>query len=168
MNFKCHVTQRIVEERGGNHNPFVKFGNMVVRFIPRGAFSGITEDDMDQLNEGGFECKAYFNDDMEQLNEGGFECEAYYKPSSIGEGENLAEQDCIPVSKVEIEKVGVHVVYREVEEQALSSSSSATTSKRKRDLDLNDNYYDAAGPSGSPRIDDQEDHLNNLNGKRLR
>ncbi|CAL5422259.1 unnamed protein product [Camellia sinensis] len=171
MNFKCHVTQRIVKERGGNHIPSVKFGNMVVRFIPRGAFSGITEDDMEQLNEGGFECKAYFNDDMEQLNEGGFECEAYYKPSSIGEGENLAEQDCIPVSEVEIEKVGVHVVYREVEEQALSSSSSsATTSKRKRDLDLKDNYYDAAaaGPSGSPRIDDQEDHLNNLNGKRLR
>ncbi|CAL5422256.1 unnamed protein product [Camellia sinensis] len=148
MKFKCHVTQRIVEERGYIYITFVKFGNMVVRCIPCGAFSGITEDDMEQLNEGGFECKAYNYD------------------------ENLKETVCMPVSI--FEKVGVHLVYREAEEQALrsssSSSSSATTSKRKRNLDLNDNYYDAAaaGPSGSPRIDDQEDHLNNLNGKRLR
>ncbi|THF94583.1 hypothetical protein TEA_002931 [Camellia sinensis var. sinensis] len=155
MNFKCHVTQRIIEE-WAIHTPFVKFGNMVVRCIPRGAFSGITEDDMEQLNEGGFECEAHFFE-LIQL-------------SSIGEDENLEEEVCMPVSKVEVEKVGVHVVYREAEKQTLSSSSSATTSKRKRDLDLNDNYYDAAaaGPSGSPRIDDQEDHLNNLNGKRLR
>ncbi|GMP84782.1 hypothetical protein CsSME_00038174 [Camellia sinensis var. sinensis] len=154
MNFKCHVTQRIIEE-WAIHTPFVKFGNMVVRCIPRGAFSGITEDDMEQLNEGGFECEAHFFE-LIQL-------------SSIGEDENLEEEVCMPVSKVEVEKVGVHVVYREAEKQTLSSSSSATTSKRKRDLDLNDNYYDAAaaGPSGSPRIDDQEDHLNNLNGKRL-
>ncbi|CAL5350868.1 unnamed protein product [Camellia sinensis] len=140
MNFKCPVTQRIVEE--WNDRSYVKFGNMVVRCIPRGIFSGITEDDMEQLNEGGFECEAF-----------------------------------LPGPKVvEIEKVGVHLVYREAEEQALSSSSSssssscsATTSKRKRNLNLNDNYYDAAaaGPSGSLRIDDQEDHLNNLNKKRL-
>ncbi|GMP67564.1 hypothetical protein CsSME_00027503 [Camellia sinensis var. sinensis] len=101
-----------------------------------------------------------------------------------------------------VEKVGVHVIYKEAEEQALtsrynsqdsnninmdvfhadldrsagvqvgSSSSSATTSKRRRDDDLNDNHYNAAaaaaGASGSPGIDDQEDHLNNLNSKRLR
>ncbi|CAL5422433.1 unnamed protein product [Camellia sinensis] len=155
MNFKCHVTQRIVEECC-NHIPFVKFGHMVVRCIPRCAFSGITEDDIEQLNEGGFECEAYIHE-LIQL-------------SSIGGEENLGEKVYMLVSKVEVEKVGVHVVYREVEEQALSSSSSATTSKRKHDHDLNDNYYDAAaaGLSGSPRIDDQEDHLNNLNRERLR
>ncbi|THF94584.1 hypothetical protein TEA_002932 [Camellia sinensis var. sinensis] len=156
MNFKCHVTQRIIKE-WAICNPFVKFGNMVVRCIPRGAFLGITEDEMEQLNEVGFECEAHLFE-LIQL-------------SSIGEDENLGKMACMPVSKVEVENVGIHVVYREAEEQALSnSSSSATTSKRKRDLDLNDNYYDATavGPSGSPRIDDQEDHLNNLNGKRLR
>ncbi|KAI7997655.1 hypothetical protein LOK49_LG10G01796 [Camellia lanceoleosa] len=154
MNFKCHVTQRIVEE-WGNHIPFVKFGNIVVRCIPRCAFSGITEDDMEQLNEGGFECEAYLHE-LIQL-------------SSIRGEENLGEKVYMPVSKVEVEKVGVYVVYREAEEQAFSSSS-ATTSKRKRDHDLNDNYYDAgaAGLSGSRRIDDQEDHLNNLNRTRLR
>ncbi|KAI7997561.1 TMV resistance protein N [Camellia lanceoleosa] len=137
MKFRGPVNQRIVEEWDG-YSSYVNFGNMVVRCIPRGAFSGITEDDMEQLNEGEFECEAYL---------AGFKV-------------------------VEIEKVGVHLVYREAEEQALSSSSSisATTSKREHNLDLNDNNYDAAaaGPSGSPRIDDQEDHLNNLNGKRLR
>ncbi|CAL5423762.1 unnamed protein product [Camellia sinensis] len=154
MNFKCHITQRIVEECC-NHIPFVKFGHMVVRCIPRCAFSGITEDDIEQLNEGGFECEAYIHE-LIQL-------------SSIRGEENLGEKVYMPVSKVEIEKVGVHVVHREVEEQALSSSSSATTSKRKHDHDLNDNYYDAAaaGLSGSPRINDQEDHLNNLNRERL-
>ncbi|CAL5422254.1 unnamed protein product [Camellia sinensis] len=154
MNFKCYVTQRIIK-KWGNYRPSVKFGNMVVKCIPRGAFSGITEDDMEQLNEGGFECEAHFYE--------------LILPSLIGEDENLGEVDCIPVSEVEVEKVGVHLIYREAEEQVLSSSSSATTSKRKRNLDLNDNYYDAAaaGPSGSPRIDDQQHHLNNLNGKRL-
>ncbi|CAL5422258.1 unnamed protein product [Camellia sinensis] len=132
MNFKCHVTERFVEE-WSSHIPTVKFGNMVLRCIPRTAFSGITEDDMEQLNEGGFECEAHL-------------CELVWL-SSIGEYENL--RSYMPVSNVEVGKVGVHL--------------------RKRDLDLNDNYYDAAaaGPSGRPRIDDQEDHLNNLNRKRL-
>ncbi|XP_028058323.1 probable disease resistance protein At4g19530 [Camellia sinensis] len=158
MKFKCHVTQRNVEEWVNHTQPCVKFGNMLVRCIPRSAFSEITEDDMEQLNEGGFECEAHFLE-LIQL-------------SSIEEEENLGKKVWMPVSKVEVEKVGIHLVYREAEEQALSgtSSSSATTSKRKRDLNLNDNYYDAevAGPSGSSRIDDQEDHLNNLNRKRLR
>ncbi|KAI8007095.1 hypothetical protein LOK49_LG07G00681 [Camellia lanceoleosa] len=124
---------------------------------------------------------------MEELNEGGIEFEVSLWIYESGEG---------------AEKVGVHVIYKEDEEQALSSiynsqdnnnnmgvfhgdldrlagvqvgssssssSSSATTSERRRDNDLNNNHYDAAaGASGSPGIDDQEGHLNNLTSKRLR
>ncbi|KAI7988805.1 Disease resistance-like protein DSC1 [Camellia lanceoleosa] len=162
MRWKCHVSQRII-------TPFkdmlkrLNFGNIMVEGISRGELLPFTED-----------C-------MEELNEGGIEFEVSSKEVAV--------------------KIGVHVIYKEAEEQALtsiynsqdsnninmdvfhgdldrsagvqvgSSSSCATTSKRRRDDDLNDNHYDAsaaAGASGSPGIDDQEDHLNNLNSKRLR
>ncbi|GMP68900.1 hypothetical protein CsSME_00028353 [Camellia sinensis var. sinensis] len=113
---------------------------------------------------------------MEQLNEDGFELNVYFykliRYSSIRENEKLGVEVYEPVYEVEIEKVGVHVFYKEAEEQALSSSCvRATTSKRRRDDDLNHNHYNAAAAalSGSPGIDDQEDHLNSerLSCKRL-
>ncbi|XP_028100406.1 disease resistance protein RPS4B-like [Camellia sinensis] len=163
MRWKCHVTQRII-------TPFktvlgrLNFGNILVEGISRGELLPFTEDCMEELNEGGIEAEV---------------------------------SACYRFSKEVAEKIGVHVIYKEAEEQALtsiynsqdsnninmdvfhgdldrsagvqvgSSSSCATTSKRRRDDDLNDNHYDAAaaGASGSPGIDDQEDHLNS---KRLR
>ncbi|KAI7988807.1 hypothetical protein LOK49_LG13G00130 [Camellia lanceoleosa] len=167
MRWRCHVTQRIItplKEQLGRLN----FGNILVMGISRGKLLTFTEDCIEELNEGGIE----------------FEVSPWYLfPEEVAE------------------KIGVHVIYKEAEEQALtstynsqdsnninmdvfhgdldrsagvqvgSSSSCATTSKRRRDDDLNDNHYDAAaaaGASGSPGIDDQEDHLNNLNSKRLR
>ncbi|CAL5443486.1 unnamed protein product [Camellia sinensis] len=164
MRWKCHVTQRII-------TPFktvlgrLNFGNILVEGISRGELLPFTEDCVEELNEGGIEAEV---------------------------------SACYRFSKEVAEKIGVHVMYKEAEEQALtsiynsqdsnninmdvfhgdldrsagvqvgSSSSCATTSKRRRDDDLNDNHYDAAaaaGASGSPGIDDQEDHLNS---KRIR
>ncbi|KAI8006400.1 hypothetical protein LOK49_LG07G03500 [Camellia lanceoleosa] len=140
-------------------------------------------------------------DHMEQLNESGIEfqvClvqvshECPYK-GLLGDivgynGIQLAlltseiEQEHV----VEVEKIGVHLLYEEADEEALIiyrpednlgvgvfhgdldrsgvevASASATMSKRERD-DLNDNDYDAvaAGSSGSGGFDDQEeDHFN--------
>ncbi|CAL5406691.1 unnamed protein product [Camellia sinensis] len=181
MRWKCYVTKRIITlmtQPDGNILVwgFPRDGDILVWGIPRYKFLPFTED-----------C-------MEELNKGGIEVEVEVEVSRVRTVSNLT-------SKELVEKVGVHVIYKEAEEQTLtsiynsqdnnninmdvfhgdldrsagvqvgSSSSSATTSKRRRDDDLNDNHYDAAAAaaaSGSPGIDDQEDHLNNLNSKRLR
>ncbi|GMP67558.1 hypothetical protein CsSME_00027500 [Camellia sinensis var. sinensis] len=167
MRWKCHVTQRIITPLDVVMET-LKFGNILVEGISRNEFFPFTEDCMEELNEGGIQFEVSLYEVTEETEE-------------------------------VVEKVGVHFIYKEAEEQALSSiynsqdnnnninininmgvlqvdldrsagvqvgSSSATTSKRRCDDDLNDNHYDAAaGASGSPGIDDQEDHLNS---KRLR
>ncbi|THG11304.1 hypothetical protein TEA_014274 [Camellia sinensis var. sinensis] len=171
MRWKCYVTKRIITSSDVLISS-VNFGNILVEGIPRGAFLPFAEDCMEELKEGGIEVEVSVS--------------------------NIFGVDTVSNLTL-VEKVGVHVIYKEAEEQALtsrynsqdsnninmdvfhgdldrsagvqvgSSSSSATTSKRRRDDDLNDNHYNAAaGASGSPGIDDQEDHLNNLNSKRLR
>ncbi|CAL5443482.1 unnamed protein product [Camellia sinensis] len=79
---------------------------MVVTGIPRGAFRRIMEDRLEQSNEGGIE----FNVSFEKASR------FSYRDDETGERELYYVFE----SGV-VENVGVHVVYKEAEEQALSS-----------------------------------------------
>ncbi|KAI7981508.1 Disease resistance-like protein DSC1 [Camellia lanceoleosa] len=174
MRWKCRVTKRIITPLDAAM-PHANFGNILVHGISRDGnilVQGISR----------FELLPFTEDCTEELNEGGIEVEVFVRKPSWWNT---------------VEKVGVHVIYLEAEEQELTSrynpqdnnninmdvfhgdldrsagvqvgscSSSATTSKRRRDDDLNDSHYDAAAAAAGAS-DDQEDHLNNLNSKRLR
>ncbi|KAL7215809.1 hypothetical protein ACSBR1_027874 [Camellia fascicularis] len=127
ISFKCHVTRGIIRRKGPITAP-VNFGNLVVMGFPRGAFRRIMEDRLEQSNEGEIE----FNVSFEKASR------FSYRDDETGEREFYYVFE----SGV-VENVGVHVVYKEAEEQALTSI-----------------YYNS-------EEDDQEDHLNNLNSKRL-
>ncbi|GMP67559.1 hypothetical protein CsSME_00027501 [Camellia sinensis var. sinensis] len=128
INFKCHVTEGVIERWGPTIAP-LNFGNLVVLGIPRGAFTRIIEDRLEQSNENGIEFDVSFQKIIRHS----------YRDDETGEREFYYQT----VSEGVVEKVGVHVVYKEVEEQALNSIYNSEE-------------------------DDQEDHLNNLNIKRLR
>ncbi|XP_028104829.1 uncharacterized protein LOC114303883, partial [Camellia sinensis] len=189
MRFKRLGTQRIItkcSKRQITSLPAVDFGNLPVRYVSRSEFLRNVEADMEQLNEDGIEFQACLFGVCRNSSSG-----EYQLALKAAERYCFGENGWAGKNFVEVEKFGVRLVYKEAKQQALSihnsednnnmgvfhgdldrsagvqGASSATTSKRIRD-DLNDNDYDAAaGSSGSPGIDDQEDLLN-LNSKRLR
>ncbi|CAL5342764.1 unnamed protein product [Camellia sinensis] len=187
MRFKRLGTQRIItkcSKRQITSLPAVDFGNLPVRYVSRSEFLRNVEADMEQLNEDGIEFQACLFGVCRNSSSG-----EYQLALKAAERYCFGENGWAGKNFVEVEKFGVRLVYKEAKQQALSihnsednnmgvfhgdldrsagvqGASSATTSKRRRD-DLNDNDYDAAaGSSGSPGIDDQEDLLN-LNSKRL-
>ncbi|CAL5405356.1 unnamed protein product [Camellia sinensis] len=190
MTFKRLGTQTIIGKccMPNLHFRLANSGNVRVIYFPCTDFLGLMEDHIEQLNEGGIQfqvCLVQVSHTC--LGGGGFGRDVVgYVANKVACFVNEPEREHV----VEVEKFGVHLLYKKADEAALiiyrpednmgvgvfhgdldrsvevaNASDSATKSKRKRD---DNNDYDAAvaGPSGSGGFDDQEE--DHLNSKRLR